>query len=324
MMVITKFGILLFLTMGIMGVFNTDPACALEITSQIKYYYVARGSSVTLHCEVVRGSGDVGSTEIEWNIIPPNRDKDEEIIIWYTGGIVYDNLYPPLKQRAHFASPQPQVGNASLTITDLKLTDSGTYQCKVKILPGIAIKNMIVSVMEKPSKPVCSVDGEAVAGEDLKLRCRSSQGTPPLDYRWAKPSGSPLNAFVDTLTGDLYLKKISEHECGTYLCKVQNLVGTKECEVALDLTLLPHKNDGPGKIAAAVVSVVVVIAVVIRTVFWYRRKKRNEGSGNTILEDDLPPYPWSFRGSKRSQRCVKVRKCLAQYWNMEYVCHLFQ
>uniref|UniRef100_A0A665VKD7 Ig-like domain-containing protein n=1 Tax=Echeneis naucrates TaxID=173247 RepID=A0A665VKD7_ECHNA len=155
-------------------------SCALEITSQIKYYYVAGDSSVTLQCEFVLASDNLAHTEIEWIIVPPDRDKDEDVIIWYTGGIIYDNLYGPLKQRVHFTSPEPQDGIASITMTDLKHTDSGTYQCKVKKLPDIANKNLFLSVMKRPSKPECSVERQAVAGRDLRLRCRSSQGTPPL------------------------------------------------------------------------------------------------------------------------------------------------
>uniref|UniRef100_A0A665VK20 Ig-like domain-containing protein n=1 Tax=Echeneis naucrates TaxID=173247 RepID=A0A665VK20_ECHNA len=268
----------------VIGWFNTGPACALEITSQIKYYYVAGDSSVTLQCEFVLASDNLAHTEIEWIIVPPDRDKDEDVIIWYTGGIIYDNLHSP--QRVHFTSPEPQDGIASITMTDLKHTDSGTYQCKVKKLPDIASKNLFLSVMERPSKP-----------RDLRLRCRSSQGTPPLVYKWAKRSGLPLHAFVDTIMGDLYLKKISERDCGMYLYEVENLVGKEECEVVL---------------TAAVVSVVVVIVTVITTVICYhRRKKTQEEFGNRILEEAPPPYPRPSRKrpSSHTQGSVQVRKC---------------
>lgn len=63
--------------------------------------------------------------------------------------------------------------------------------------------------------PVCYVDGEAVEGNNLRMRCSSSQGTPALDYSWSKQSGNqmlPLSAFVDTTAGDLYLRKITESD----------------------------------------------------------------------------------------------------------------
>ena len=93
-------------------------------------------------------------------------------------------------------------------------------------------------------------------------------------------------------------KKISGHDCGTYLCAVESLVGIEECEVVLSFTSLPTKNYGPATIAAAVLSVVVVIVIMIIAVICYQhRKKSEEEFGNIILEDELPPYPWHSRKS---------------------------
>lgn len=49
-------------------------------------------------------------TEIVWNIVPSDKQQDDKIIIWYTGGVIYSNLYEKLKNRVHFASPDPQDG----------------------------------------------------------------------------------------------------------------------------------------------------------------------------------------------------------------------
>uniref|UniRef100_A0AAX7SU19 Ig-like domain-containing protein n=1 Tax=Astatotilapia calliptera TaxID=8154 RepID=A0AAX7SU19_ASTCA len=169
--------------------------CALEITSHIKNYYVARDSSVTLNCEFVFESENLGYTEIAWNIVPSDKQQDDKIIIWCTGGVIYSNLYEKLKNRVHF------------------LTDMGTYQCKVKRLPEFGMKIFNLFVMERPSTPVCYIDGEAEEGNNLRMRCRSSQGTPPLGYNWSKANGNkmlPQSAFVDTIAGDLYLRKITE------------------------------------------------------------------------------------------------------------------
>lgn len=107
------------------------------------------------------------------------------------------------------------MGDASLRILDLKLTDMGTYQCKVKRLPEFGMKIFNLFVMERPSTPVCYIDGEAEEGNNLRMRCRSSQGTPPLGYNWSKANGNkmlPQSAFVDTIAGDLYLRKITESD----------------------------------------------------------------------------------------------------------------
>lgn len=100
----TKFGLWPFIFMGIFDPFTKESVCALEITSNIKNYCVARDSSVTLNCEFVLDSENLAYTEIEWHIVPSDKQQGDEIIIWYTGGVIYNNLYEPLKNRVHFAS----------------------------------------------------------------------------------------------------------------------------------------------------------------------------------------------------------------------------
>ena len=138
--------------------------------------------SVTLNCEFSLDSENWQHTEIEWNIVPLNREEDDRIIILLTGGMLYNDLYDPLKGRVHFTSPVPQNGDASLTINDLRLTDTGTYQCKVKKY----IRNIIRIVMERPSKPVCYMECEATAGKRVVLKCGSSQGTPPSEIQMVR------------------------------------------------------------------------------------------------------------------------------------------
>ncbi|KAM7393482.1 hypothetical protein PAMP_020348 [Pampus punctatissimus] len=96
----------------------------MEITSHMKYYYISKESSVTLNCEFSLAFENPHYMEIEWNIVPPNREEDGKTIIWLTAGMLYNDLYDPLKGRVHFTSVDPQNGNASLTINDLRLTDT--------------------------------------------------------------------------------------------------------------------------------------------------------------------------------------------------------
>lgn len=125
---------------------------------------------MTLNCEFSLASENLQYTEIEWTI--PNRE-DDKTIIWFTGGMLYNDLYDPLKGRVHSSSLHPQNGDASLSIKDLRLTDTGTYQCKVKKLPEFNIKNIFLTVMERPSKPVCYMEGEAMASKGVMLKCTS-------------------------------------------------------------------------------------------------------------------------------------------------------
>ena len=252
-------------------------------------------SSVTLTCEFV-ASENCQPREIEWNIVPPNRAEDDKLIIHYTGGQIYNHLYDPLKGRLHFTSPEPQNGDASISITDMKLEDTGSYQCKVRCLPELGLKTFILTVMERPSKPVCYMDGQPVVNQDLRLRCKSSKGSPPLTYRWSKTSGnrmSPHSAFVDRIGGDLYLDKITEHDSGSYLCTVESLVGMEDCEVILS-TAPPAVNSTHVAVGVGVTVIVLIIITIIAAI-CYCRKKNEEEFSNEILQDELPPHTWLAR-----------------------------
>lgn len=68
-------------------------------------------------------------------------------MIFYSGDRAYEDLYVPMKGRVHFNSADPKNGDASINLTGLKSSDSGTYQCKVKKAPGIRSRKMKLIVM---------------------------------------------------------------------------------------------------------------------------------------------------------------------------------
>ncbi|XP_061924699.1 coxsackievirus and adenovirus receptor homolog [Entelurus aequoreus] len=143
---------------------SPGPACALKISSDMTSYHAAQESSVTLHCEYTYSSVDKHNTEVEWTKLTPHRNYNRTVI-GFTGGQLYNDLYQPMKGRVHFASPDPRNGDASMTISDLRLSDAGIYQCMVKKLPGLDIKNVFLTVKERPSKPTSAVEVEPVAGK---------------------------------------------------------------------------------------------------------------------------------------------------------------
>ena len=38
----------------------------------------------------------------------------------------------------------------------------------------------------KPSKPRCWMDGKLLEGSDVKLSCKSSDGSDPISYKWER------------------------------------------------------------------------------------------------------------------------------------------
>ena len=70
-------------------------------------------------------------------------------IILYSGDKIYDDYYQDLKGRVHFTSNDLKSGDASINVTNLQLSDIGTYQCKVKKAPGVGNKKIQLTVLRK-------------------------------------------------------------------------------------------------------------------------------------------------------------------------------
>ncbi|XP_054643287.1 coxsackievirus and adenovirus receptor homolog [Dunckerocampus dactyliophorus] len=177
-------------------------------------------------------------------------------------------------------------GDASITISNLRLSDTGTYTCLLRN-PVIAEKRemtMNLTVMEKPSEPVCGLKGEP----GVTLKCGSSHDTLQLTYSWTKMSGNkmlPPNASVNATLGDLFVDRITEDNCGRYLCTVESLVATQHCDVLLECpppsamnaavqpTAPPSAmSDGVPVPVVAVTTVVLVLGLVGALAIWYWRR----------------------------------------------------
>lgn len=70
-------------------------------------------------------------------------------IILYSGDRIYNHYYPALTGRLQFTSSDPKSGDGSVDILNLKSTDTGTYQCKVKKAPGVESQKIQLNVLGK-------------------------------------------------------------------------------------------------------------------------------------------------------------------------------
>uniref|UniRef100_A0A3Q3FGY4 Ig-like domain-containing protein n=1 Tax=Labrus bergylta TaxID=56723 RepID=A0A3Q3FGY4_9LABR len=259
--------------------FNPQPSCGLKIfSSTVSPTYAAAGGNVTLSCHFNLAPQDTGVIDIEWSIKPTDVNLPETLVIWYAANRIFDN-YEVFGSRVQFVSSSPATGNASISISHLKMTDTNTYQCKVRKLPGIQSHIIHMDVMERPTEPECYVEGVVELDCEVVFRCRSSRGSSPVWYRWS------MDGTVAP---------------GTLVCTAQNLVGMKSCLVAVSL-----KNSAVVAISTAVVWLTVFIIIIITALIVFRYKRRKiETFGNEILDDQLPPPCVSV--CQRVSACVSV------------------
>ncbi|KAL4608757.1 coxsackievirus and adenovirus receptor [Arapaima gigas] len=252
----------------------------------------ASGDTVKMDCQFQLGPEDSGPLDIEWNLLASDNQKEDQVIIIYSGDRAYEDYLPSMKGRVHFNSADPKDGDASISMINLQSSDTGTYECKVKKAPGIRSRKMLLTVMVKPSKPSCYTSGPSYEGKDVQLKCVSAEGTKPLQYIWEKTSDGkvlPPTAVLDTTGSTLTVNNASASASGTYRCTAKNRVGTDQC--TLELRITPSPNTA-GVIAGAVIGVLLALLLIALILFCCcraRNKKKYEKEISYEIREDVPP-----------------------------------
>ncbi|XP_039222130.1 V-set and immunoglobulin domain-containing protein 8 [Crotalus tigris] len=199
-----------------------------------------------------------------------------------------------LQQRVNFVVPDPSKYDASINLQNVQISDSATYECKVK-KTTVATRKVTVMVLEKPSTPHCSISGKVFLGNEIILRCGSGAGSHPLMYRWTKmadfpiESGLPASTVAGSSPGDLVIHKVSPNHLGVYQCIVSNKVGSARCtlEVSHDSPLL---TIIVGAVLGSLLFLVLLICLIVCLVHCCKKKRCKEES-NQIRVDTAAPRP---------------------------------
>ncbi|XP_051497304.1 V-set and immunoglobulin domain-containing protein 8 isoform X2 [Apus apus] len=209
--------------------------------------HLAKGDSVKLGCPYVLEPEDNGpqGVGIEWIQITPERPGPEKVFLSYQDHHVNYGSGSGLQDRVAFVQNDPSQYDASIRLADLQVSDTGTYQCRVK-KNTVAVHEVIVTVEEKPASPQCWAEGEVIEGNSVVLRCYSQGGASPLAYQWAKLASGygggrlPFGTIQGRAPGDLIIRSLTEVHAGVYQCRVTNRVGYSTCQI--NLTLVPREK----------------------------------------------------------------------------------
>lgn len=268
-------------------------ACGLDITSTgPTSIEAASGQSVKLDCQFTLAPEDSGPLDIEWSLLSSDNQKEDKVVILYSGDRAYEDYYAPLKGRVHFNLADPKKGDASINLTALKASDSGTYQCKVKKAPGIRSRKMLLIVMVKPSKPRCYAEGPTQEGKNIVLRCISSEGTNPLQYSWEKTTDTkllPATAVLDPVGGTINVRNASASTSGTYRCTASNRIGKDDCILYLNVTPPPNTAGIVAGAIIAVLLILIIIAIILFCCCRARHRKKYEKEICNEIREDVPP-----------------------------------
>ncbi|XP_069021280.1 CXADR-like membrane protein isoform X2 [Embiotoca jacksoni] len=217
-------------------------------------------------------------------------------VITYFAGRVFD---PNEAERGRVAFAGEYLkGDASLLISDLSLTDSGEYSCKVKNGAQYHWTTISLIVLVKPSKPRCWMEGKLLEGGDVKISCKSADGSDPIRYKWERVLDKgkyigklPPLALIDLKNPEIMtLRNLTKDNTGVYKCTSSNDVGEESCTVEVKM----HYVRGMGVVAGAVVGVsfgVLLLILIIWLVFRKKEMKKyeEEEAPNEIREDAEAP-----------------------------------
>ncbi|XP_074535841.1 CXADR-like membrane protein isoform X1 [Halichoeres trimaculatus] len=252
------------------------------------------GDNATLPCHHQFPSS--GSLDIEWLLQKPN--SKQKVIITFFGGQVYTNEATGSEAgRLSFAG-EYLGGDASLLISDLLQADSGEYYCKVKTGGKYHWSQVNLIVLVKPSKPNCWLEGEVLEGKDVKLNCKSSDGSEPINYKWERvlDKGKSLGklpnlALIDLKNPEIVtLRNLTMDSSGVYRCTASNDVGEENCTVPVPMQERTKLVQMAG-VSVGVLLAVVFVLLIIWIVFRKKEKKKyeEEETPNEIREDAEAP-----------------------------------
>ncbi|KAL6099041.1 vsig1 [Pungitius sinensis] len=247
----------------------------ISVSTPQKHVNVTIGESALLQCTFESTDQTTGLT-IQWDFVSPPSMTPQQVLYYQKG----QNVIPsPYKGRIQ---PPPSPGptkNASITISNMQLSDAGVYTCQIHNFPdvvGQSEANIVVNVLEKPSSPYCSVHGDVESGHLVTLTCHSERGSPNPKYTWIRMDQTKTRRPVlgrATETGILEIGNISQFEFGEYLCTATNSAGFSTCT----LELFPEAKDGviAGAVIGAMLGCVLIILVVWFIAHTLKKHKYN-------------------------------------------------
>ncbi|XP_059730207.1 programmed cell death 1 ligand 2-like isoform X3 [Haemorhous mexicanus] len=118
----------------------------VEVPQQL--YTAEYGSNVTMECRFpVNGSVDLGLLTVVWEQKRQGLLKSKEVYIFRNGKALHPSQHPDYKGRASLLHSELKLGRAIIQITNVKITDAGSYLCLIDY-QGVDYKYIALEVRE--------------------------------------------------------------------------------------------------------------------------------------------------------------------------------
>ncbi|XDV22055.1 hypothetical protein PO909_027028 [Leuciscus waleckii] len=234
-------------------------------TGEMKTLSVMEGDSVTLHADVSDIQGDI--TVIEWMFGAENTDT---VIAEINRAANINTVYERFRDRG-----QMDIQTGSLTITNIRTTDSGLYKLDITSTNTVVVKTFRVTVYAFLPVPVIirntsqsSSSSESSSVSKCVLQC-SVVNVSHVTLSWYRGLSLLSSISVCDLSISLSLPlEVEYQDKNTYSCVINNPIRnqTKHLDITkLCQSVVPHTEKASWQIVTLIfglVSVVLFIGVI--------------------------------------------------------------
>ncbi|XP_010118520.1 PREDICTED: butyrophilin subfamily 3 member A2-like, partial [Chlamydotis macqueenii] len=129
------------------------------------------------------------------------RSRFSSYVHLYHGGQDhYSSQMPEYQERTEFLKEGVSIGNVSLRILRIRLSDEGQYQCLVKDGDFYEEATLELKVAVSGSSPLLSVEDYQDGG--IRVRCRAAGWYPKPEMLWRNFQGQQLPSFTQSDSQD--------------------------------------------------------------------------------------------------------------------------
>ncbi|XP_041113561.1 programmed cell death 1 ligand 1-like [Polyodon spathula] len=258
---------------------------ALFTVEMIKTLYLAEfGNTVKMECRFPTG-GSLDSINVYWHRMLSNG-SEYEVYTLVNGNEDLQSQHPVYKGRAHMKPDLLRKGRAELEISNVKISDSGSYRCLIK-MGGADYKHATLSVTA-PYKIKTHVKElpKNADHKDAELSCES-EGYPPVKVLWkdgndqdlSKKATSKHSVTADQLFHISSLLIVSASTNNTYHCILWNETMEETYNASLRIpadikTVDPAIADGLRSNAYWAAVVIVLMTIITAGVIILMLKKK--------------------------------------------------
>ncbi|XP_046899544.1 coxsackievirus and adenovirus receptor homolog isoform X2 [Hypomesus transpacificus] len=205
-----------------------------------------------------------------------------------------------------FADPDWKVNlNASLLLTNTKMSDIGEYECMVYTTIGHQTAKTDLSVTAKYQTPTMnSIQGQNIKDNtDVTLFCNATGGDQKGYIQWFDEFGTNWTQNSELVSSknenglfNLSSRLVLKAPSSNYTCLVFNARGVQEGKASLNLQLMSmsgRDNRNSGDVHARYVAPLVIIGSLIAGLLFAllicRRRSQSDGHHTVTTEEDVVP-----------------------------------